>query len=157
MKTKSLLVCILISVTATVTHANISNEKRREIDRMLNLVGMQALADQMMQQMVTSLRATLTDVPPTYWDTFGSRFSTSEFLERIVPLYDKYYSLEDLRAVNEFYSSKAGQRILKTLPQIMQESMAIGETWGKEVGERVVADAKAETARAELAKVDKKQ
>jgi len=155
MKTKTLCFCLLFAVTVTAVHATISGEKRKEIDRMLNLVGMQALADQMMQQMVASFRSTLKDVPADYWDNFPKKFNASEFLERIVPLYDKYYSLEDLRAVNEFYSSKAGQRILKTLPQIMQESMAIGETWGRELGERVVEDARAETLKAELAKTGK--
>jgi len=155
MKTRPLFICALLVFTATTTFAGISTEKRQEIDRMLNLVGMQALADQMMQQMITNFRATLKDVPPDYWENFSRKFSAADFLERIVPLYDKFYSLEDLRAVNEFYSSKAGQRILKTLPQIMQESMVIGEAWGKEIGERVVQDARAETLKAELAKTGK--
>lgn len=110
---------------------------------MLKLVGMESLAEQMMQQMLASFRAGMTEVPAEYWDSFTKKFSASDFLEKIVPLYDKYYSLEDLRAVNEFYSSPAGQRILKTLPQIMQESMAIGEAWGKELGQRALEDAKA--------------
>jgi uncharacterized protein len=157
MKTKPLILCALLCLTVTTAFANISGEKRQEIDRMLNLVGMQALADQMMEQMITNFRASMKDVPAGYWDSFSKKFSSADFLERIVPLYDKYYSLEDLRAVNEFYSSKAGQRILKTLPQIMQESMAIGEAWGKEIGERVANDVRIELENAQLAATQKKQ
>jgi uncharacterized protein len=157
MKTKLLFLSALLVFTATSAFANISAEKRQEIDRMLNLVGMQALADQMMEQMVASFRTTMKDVPANYWDDFSKKFSTADFLERIVPLYDKYYSLEDLRAVNAFYSSKAGQRILKTLPQIMQESMAIGEAWGKEIGERVANDIRIESEKTQLVSTHKNE
>ena len=157
MKTKLRFLSVLLVFSATTAFADISPEKRQEIDRMLNLVGMQALADQMMEQMVTSFRATMKDVPPNYWDGLSTKFSTADFLERIVPLYDKYYSLEDLRAVNAFYSSKAGQRILKTLPQIMQESMAIGEAWGKEIGERVANDLKIESEKSQLVTTHKQE
>jgi uncharacterized protein len=157
MKTKLLFIGALLVFTATSAFAAISGEKRQEIDRMLNLVGMQALADQMMQQMITNFRSTMKDVPPEYWDNFAKKFTAADFLERIVPLYDKFYSLEDLRAVNEFYSSKAGQRILKTLPQIMQESMVIGEAWGKEIGQRVADDARIELEKTQLASTQKKE
>ena len=49
---------------------------------------------------------------------------------------DKYYTLEDLKAVNAFYESAAGQKILSTLPQIMQGSIKIGEEWGRSLGKK---------------------
>jgi hypothetical protein len=33
----------------------------------------------------------------------------------------KYYTLEDLRAVNAFYSSPAGQKIRATVPKVMPD------------------------------------
>ena len=65
-------------------------------------------------------------------------------MSRFFHVYDKYYSLEDLRAVNGFYSSPAGQKILKTLPEVMQESMQIGKIWGTKIGERVGREVSAE-------------
>jgi len=144
MKLKTPLVIVLLCISALVGRAEITHEKRAEIDRMLKLTGMESLCNQMIGQLTAGLRNQMKEVPPEFWDRFAKKISGSELLEKIVPLYDKYYSLEDLRAVNEFYSSPAGQRVLSTLPQIMQESMKVGQEWGAKVGQQAAEEAMAE-------------
>lgn len=144
MKLNTLLVVVLSLSFAAFSRAAVSPEKRAEIDQMLKLTGMEKLVEQMSAQMIGSLRGTMKDVPPEFWDRFAQKVHGSEILELLVPLYDKYYSLEDLRAVNAFYSSPAGQHVLKTLPQIMNESMAIGQQWGQKIGEQAAREAIAE-------------
>lgn len=111
---------------------------------MLKLTGMERMVDQMMKQMIQSMSANRKDVPSAFWQRFEKKINSAELIERIIPLYDKYYTLEDLRAVNAFYSSPAGQRVLQTLPQIMQESMLVGQEWGRQIGERAAAEVIAE-------------
>jgi hypothetical protein len=144
MKIKITLVVLLCFVCSAISRADVSPEKRIEIDRLLKLTGMEKLVDQMMNQMMTSFRSNMKEVPNEFWDQFAKKVHASDMIEMIVPLYDKYYSLEDLRAVNAFYSSPAGQRVLSTLPQIMKESMTIGQQWGAKIGREAVEEAKAE-------------
>jgi len=135
---------MLLIVCSAFLRADVTPEKRIEINRMLKLTGMEKLVDQMMTQMIASFRTNMKEVPDEFWDRFAQKGHSSELIEMIVPLYDKYYSLEDLRAVNAFYSSPAGQRVLSTLPQIMKESMAIGQQWGAKIGQEAVEEARAE-------------
>lgn len=153
MKQKTSLLVFVLSLglfsfsraeTAPVQHPQITVEKRTEIDRMLKLTGMESMIDQMMAQMIGGLRAHIKDVPEEFWARFEKKIHASEMIELVVPLYDKYYSLEDLRALNDFYASPAGQRMLSTLPSIMQESMAIGQQWGAKIGQQAVDEATAE-------------
>ena len=65
-------------------------------------------------------------------------------MEKIIPVYEKYYTTEDLKAVNAFYESPAGQKILSTLPQVMQETVKIGQEWGKKLGEKAAAEVERE-------------
>ena len=37
----------------------------------------------------------------------------------------------------EFYQTPLGKKLVSTLPQIMQESMQVGQSWGKEVGDKI--------------------
>ncbi len=37
---------------------------------------------------------------------------SSKLVEKLIPIYAKYYTLEDLKAVNAFYATPAGQRML---------------------------------------------
>src|SRR5262245_8403325 len=122
---KKLILGIVIAVVSctSTAHAEMTKEKRQEIEKMLRLTGMEKLLEQMKTQMISSLKTELRQVPPEFWDRFQQKMDMRELLERIIPLYDKYYTTEDLKTINAFYESPTGQKILATLPNIMTESM----------------------------------
>jgi len=132
------------SAPFSIAREQITKEKEAEIRRMLQLTGMEKLVEQMKSQMITALRGEITDLPDPYWEKFQQKLDVSELVEKIVPLYDKYYSLEDLKAVNAFYASEVGQRVLATAPKLMKESMEIGMEWGKRIGAEAEKEARAE-------------
>jgi hypothetical protein len=139
------LLAIVFCATATLRGAEdearpisqIPKEKVAEIEKTLRLVGVEKLMGQMKGQMFGMFRQQMKDVPEEFWKKAEDKFDTNELLVLIIPLYDKYYSTDDLKAINAFYESPAGQKVLSSLPAIMQESMNIGRKWGEEVGRRV--------------------
>jgi hypothetical protein len=138
MKSKLFLVLALILVVGSARAAEISKEKREEIARLLKVTGMEKLMDQIMGQMIETMRVQQPDVPNEFWEKFKKNAETSELMESVVELYDKFYTVEDLKAINEFYASSAGQKILSTLPQLMQESMRVGQEWGAKAGRKAM-------------------
>ena len=108
---------------------------------------MEKLVDQMMTQMITTYRAQMPNVSAEFWDKFAQKVKASDLIDQLLPLYDKYYSLEDLRAVNVFYSSQAGQHMLSAMPKLMQESMAIGQAWGQKIGRQAAEEAQASASK----------
>lgn len=142
MKQALLTILILVGIIFTTPAAEparpvIAKEKIVEIEKTLRLVGMDKLMGQMKTQMFTMFREKMTQVPEEYWKRAEAKFDMAELIQLIIPVYDKYYTTEDLKALNAFYESPVGQKVLSTLPQITQESMRIGQAWGEEVGKRV--------------------
>lgn len=144
MKKLLLLAFITIFSWTSIAHAEISKEKRKEVEKMLRLTGMEKLMDQMKTQMISALKAQMKEVPEEFWKKFQEKMDTRELLEKLIPLYDKYYTIEDLKAVNAFYESSAGQKVLSSLPQIMQESMKVGQEWGAKIGKQAAEEAEQE-------------
>jgi hypothetical protein len=140
---KILLVLLIFIAGISMTRAEITPEKRREIQKLLQLTGMEKLMEQMKTQMISALRQQLPDAPGDFWDTFQQKFDTKELIEKMIPIYDKYYTVEDLQAINAFYGSPAGKKILSTLPQVMQEAMKVGQEWGKKIGEEAEKEVEA--------------
>lgn len=140
---KRLLLLALVTAFASTSsvHAEINKEKKAEIERMFQLTGMEKMMDQMMNQMISSMKGQIKDAPDSFWAKFQEKVKTRDLLEQIIPLYDKYYTVEDLKAVNEFYASPAGQKVLATMPQIMQESMKVGQEWGMKISEQAIKEA----------------
>jgi uncharacterized protein len=144
MKKLLLLALVTILSCVPVTRAEMSTEKRQEIEKMLRLTGMERMVGQMETQMLSNLKTQVPQVPEVFWVKFQQKMDTRELIEKIIPIYDKYYTIEDLKAINAFYEGPAGQKVLSTLPQVMQESMKIGQEWGQRIGKQAAEEAEQE-------------
>ena len=57
--------------------------------------------------------------------------------EMMIPLYDKYFTLEELRGLSGFYASPLGRKAISVMPALMQEGMRLGMRWGEAMGPRI--------------------
>jgi hypothetical protein len=67
----------------------------------------------------------LASLPPDKSKEMRTILNVDEVIDNIMPLYDKYFTQEDLEAYIAFYSSESGQKFLRTIPQIMKESVDV--------------------------------
>lgn len=134
--------------SATAAAPAVDPAKEVEIRKLLELTGTTKMTQQVMNQMISSFRTRNNTVSSEFWDRFEKEMNIQELVDKIVPVYAKYYTIDDLRAINAFYQTPAGQRVLAATPQIMQASMQIGQTWGRQVAERLIAELKEEREKA---------
>ena len=69
-------------------------------------------------QMMASLK-------PEEAQKLRNAFKVDEIIERLLPLYDKYFSEADLTAMIAFYSSPEGKKLVQTIPQLMRDSVEV--------------------------------
>ncbi len=69
-------------------------------------------------------------VPPGNWanphfkktmDELIRGMPVDEITEAMIPAYQKHFTKADIEAMNAFYSSPVGQKVLQELPAVMQE------------------------------------
>jgi hypothetical protein len=46
-----------------------------------------------------------------------------QLTDAMIPAYQKHFTKSDIVAINTFYSSPVGQKVLEELPAVMQEGM----------------------------------
>jgi len=114
--------------------------KEVEIRKLLETTGTVKLVNQMLGQMMETLRGRSTGLPPEFWDQLQKDMDPAKLVEKLIPVYDKYYSLDDLKAVNAFYQTPAGQHLLQAQPMVMKESMSIGQEWGRAAGMKAMLE-----------------
>jgi hypothetical protein len=51
------------------------------------------------------------------------RVKVDEIIERLLPIYDRNFTSEDLKAFIAFYGSVEGQKLIGTIPELMKESV----------------------------------
>lgn len=64
-------------------------------------------------------------------------FNVDQLVDLLVPVYQKQFTEEDVKAFLEFYQSPAGKKMVEKQPAIMQESMVIGQQWGMGVAQKI--------------------
>jgi hypothetical protein len=147
-----ILSVLFISATAATAQAAISEEKHNLIAEMVSILKMDkqmsAMVDSALKEMETTYPTTVNALIDSRNDltsaekakmkasmetsnrSFGGKFRQrmAEFdfekyiNETIYPLYDKFYSEQELRDIIIFYRSATGQKVIETLPQVFAES-----------------------------------
>ncbi len=92
--------------------------KRALIRKFIDVFGTRESMTQNFDRMVASL-------PPDKAQEVRKILNVDEVIDNIMPLYDKYYTQEDLEYYIAFFGSERGQKFLKSLPLIMQESVDV--------------------------------
>ena len=100
-------------------------EKARAILTLINVSGVRRNMEQSIQQVIAR-------VPEENKAQYEQLFNIDEIIERLIPLYDKYYSEADLKGAIAFYESPIGKKILEVTPEIMKESVGILVNYVKE-------------------------
>ena len=55
--------------------------------------------------------------------TIRQRVKVDEIIERLLPIYDRNFTSEDLKVFISFYGSAEGQKLIGTIPELMKESV----------------------------------
>lgn len=74
------------------------------------------------------LEKAITDSQQRFSQKFRSMYAQRVDFQQVIndiyyPLYDKYYTKEELKDLVNFHSSPTGQKVVDVMPQLMEESM----------------------------------
>ena len=73
-------------------------------------------------------RETLIDL---FFAKFHAKAGGQQILDLAVPVYDKYYSADEVKALIKFYESPLGQKMASTQPKLSRELQEVGRKWGE--------------------------
>ncbi|MDR1307476.1 MAG: DUF2059 domain-containing protein [Treponema sp.] len=133
---------ILLFCAAAVSGFGQSKEKEAEIIRLLELTNVKNLAEQVFDLYIPQLQTLVPSVPQEFWDLFKAQMDFDDFIKAYIPLYDRYYTLEEIRAMIVFYESPAGKKVIEVTPLMTAESMSIGQEWGLKMGQKLLEEMK---------------
>lgn len=138
-KLVSIAVFLLVLSSVGFSQQQVAHHAKTDnIRKVLELTGSAKLGIQVMDQMLASFQKSLPSVDSSFWTAFRNEVSADDLINQIIPIYDEHFTAEDIDAMVAFYSSPAGKRITAALPEIMKESMAAGEIWGRQISDRII-------------------
>jgi len=116
-------------------------EYTKTLKKMFKVSGSEENYVVVIHQFIDMFKTSFPEVKKEIWDELEFEFllsSMDELTVMLAPVYIKYLSKNDLEMVIEFYTSDVGKKLAKMTPLITEESMKVGEEWGKKIGEDLI-------------------
>ncbi|MCX7848563.1 MAG: DUF2059 domain-containing protein [bacterium] len=98
--------------------------KRALVSELLHVTHAQQQAEEMLEVM---LRMLPDDVQRTLRDVL----KPDEMVREVIPVYEKYLTVEDLRALLAFYRTPVGQKLVRIQPQLTKDAMIVMKAYAE--------------------------
>lgn len=113
--------------------------KTAVVRHLLQLTGVVNIMQNAISNLIPAERASNPNIPPAFWDAFLGRVrrDVPVLADSLVPIYTKRFTLDELKQLEQFYESPAGKHLAAAQPDMLQESMQIGQRWGAAIGKEI--------------------
>ncbi|MFC5741636.1 DUF2059 domain-containing protein [Dyella tabacisoli] len=109
-----------------------------QVRQLMDAVGVGKMLSQMNGRMATIMQQSLPCVPGSYWQGFVDANGTQQLIGRMIPIYQRNFTAEDVDGLLKFYRSPLGQKVIAKMPETMAEGMQVGNQWGQERGKEMI-------------------
>ena len=142
---KSIIIFIFLSLSALAT----TSEKRELIETLINKTSggsfasmMEPMTDTILNYYLSAASQNLSlkdsdlkileyRISQYFKKLMYSEESLNKLMDLLVPIYDQYYSENDLRELELFYDSNIGKKVIETMPLLMADSTLAGQKWAE--------------------------
>lgn len=116
---------------------------KADIMSLMEKTGSVSLSKQMVNQMFSmySQQAKSKEAKEAL-EKVKAKMNVEDLIDRLIPVYQKYYTSEDIKNLNKFYDTPTGKKLIKTMPDVARDSMNISQKWAMEIDEAIKAEAK---------------
>lgn len=143
-KSLSAVVFLLAGFSVTFPANAITEAKEKDIKALLSVMGVSSMANQMADSMVSIAiskeKKRYPDLPKNVEYALSKAIhevvlaQAPELDNMTVPLYDKYYTHDEIKQLIVFFNSQVGRKYAAVVGPMVQDMMPVAQAWGNKVG-----------------------
>lgn len=145
---------LVAAAKASRNEVRLKKAKEDDIRHLLEVTGAAEIATQSMDEMEKSMKPLIANALPQgeyrdqlvnlFFEKFRANRDPQQLVELIVPIYERYYSDDEIKGLIQLYQTPLGQKMLSVLPKVAAESQAAGAQWGQQIGRETMMQVLAE-------------
>lgn len=134
------ILTVLLALVTTFSFGQENNTYKSTLTKMMQVSGSEVTFKTAIDQMISMIKQQQSNIPNEFWDEFVTEINKDaigKLVDLILPVYQKHLTEADLRQLIAFYETPIGKKFAEKTPLITRESMAAGQEWGRQIGEKV--------------------
>ena len=128
---------ILLAVATPQAFA--AQPTEQQVRQLMDAIGLGKSLSQMNTQVAISMKQSLPCVSANYWQDYIDDDSSKDFVGRLVPIYQKHFTADEVEGMVKFYSSPLGQKVLTEMPLALAEANQAGQQWSHDHTQQMIA------------------
>ncbi len=125
---------ILFGVTFMLQVNASDSNKLQDIRKFFELTNVAELSFADIKRNTEMQRKANPQIPNQFWNELLKALKPTEYIEKMVPIYDKHFTHDEIKAWIVFFKSDAGQTFLKKQRMVLEESLIAGQAYVQEIG-----------------------
>ena len=123
------MMCIIALFTlilpASAQNTNATDEYKETLKKIMDFSGTSTTTDDFFQKLSSIMKLNAPKKDEAYWNEFSKNWKEkveNKVFEMYMPVYEKYFTLEELKAVAAFYESPVGKKYKEASLIVMRET-----------------------------------
>ena len=126
-----------ITFLAFGVFTNAQTSKDVKIAELLETMGSTQAMKTSFEYMINYYKQNNPQISSQYWDNSLKHVDYNELVQKLVPVYSKHFTEQEIVDLLNFYNTSTGKKMIDKMPVILQESMEIGRKWGIELAQKI--------------------
>jgi uncharacterized protein len=145
------LVLMIALLPNMLSAADLTSDKRADIRKLIELTGISKVglqyANAVFENAAKSLKIAMPELSKQALSKmkvdlesfFQEKLAApGGMVDQLIPIYDKYWTHEEIKALIAFYQTYLGQKSVEVSTKISDEAFVIGSAWGQSLGPEIV-------------------
>jgi len=132
------LIFVLLLTILSGSLSIYGQSKNEDILKLLRVSGTDKQTQMVIDELIALFEQTIPDIPAVVWVKFKDKIKIDDLLEMCIPIYDKYYTHNEIKELIKFYESPIGTKMVDAEYKMTNEISALGEKWGEKIGNEIV-------------------
>ena len=116
---------------------NAQSSKDVKIAKLLETMGSTQAMKTSFEYMINYYKQNNPQISSEYWDNASKHVDYDELVQKLVPVYSKHFTEQEIVDLLKFYNTSTGKKMIEKTPTILEESMEIGRKWGIELAQKI--------------------
>ena len=116
---------------------NAQSSKDVKIAELLETMGSTHAMKTSFEYMINYYKQNNPQISSEYWDNSLKHVDYNELVQKLVPVYSKHFTEQEIVDLLNFYNTSTGKKMIEKMPAILEESMEIGRKWGIELAQKI--------------------
>ena len=107
---------------------------------MIKLSGGEHSFNNVLEEIVSNAKEFRLDIPEETWKEIEielKQLDKKELYDILIPIYEKHFTIEEIKEINLFLDTAAGKKFASKLPVLTTESMQAGKIWGITIAKKI--------------------